>query len=82
MWAYVKDMFVAKVGAYIFHGTDNLVLSVFCGSLRAGYLSNYSMITLQVNNVITQILSSVQSVYGNYISETEDKNLQRKMNDN
>ena len=82
VWAYVKDMFVAKVGAYIFHGTDNLVLSVFCGSLRAGYLSNYSMITLQVNNVITQILSSVQSVYGNYISETEDKNLQRKMTDN
>ncbi len=82
VWAYVKDMFVAKVGAYIFHSTDNLVLSVFCGSLRAGYLSNYSMITIQVNNVITQILSSVQSVYGNYISETEDKNLQRKMTDN
>ena len=78
---YVKDLFAAKIGSYVFYSTDNLVLSVFRGSLLAGYLSNYSMITNQVNNVITQILSSVQSVYGNYISETENKEEQRKMTD-
>lgn len=81
VFRYVKELFVAKIGSYVFYSTDNLVLSIFRGSVQAGYLSNYNMIILQVNGVIGQILSSVQSVYGNYISETEDKNAQRKMTD-
>lgn len=79
---FVKDMSVSKIGAYVFYSTDNLILSIFRGSILAGFLSNYSMITQQVNNIITQVLSSVQAVFGNFVSVTEDKETQRKMTDN
>lgn len=78
---YVKDLFVAKIGGYIFNSTDNLVLSIFRGSILAGYLSNYTMITQQVNNLVGQILSSVQATYGNFITVTKDMVQQRKMTD-
>lgn len=79
---YVKDLFISKIGAYVFYSTDNLVLSIFRGSILAGYLSNYTIITQQVNNVIMQILSSVQAVYGNFVSVIDEKEEQRKMTDN
>lgn len=78
---YVKDLFVAKIGGYIFNSTDNLVLSILKGSVLAGYLSNYTMVTQQVSGVVWQVLSSVQATYGNFVSETKDTEQQRKMTD-
>ncbi len=78
---YVKDLFIAKIGGYIYNSTDNLIISVFRGSVLAGCLSNYTMVTQQVCNVVAQILSSVQGTYGNFISETKETEEQRKMTD-
>ncbi len=78
---YVKDLFIAKIGGYIFNSTDNLILSIVRGSVLAGYLSNYTMVTQQVNYVVAQILYSVQGTYGNFVSETTDNGHQRKMTD-
>lgn len=64
---YVKDVFVSRIGATIFYSTDNVIISVFRGSLLAGYLSNYTMITTQLMNVINQVLASLQATFGNYI---------------
>ena len=30
---YVKDVFISRIGAYVFHSTDNIIISVFRGSL-------------------------------------------------
>ena len=79
---YVKDVFVSRIGAVVFYSTDNVILSVLKGSLLTGYLSNYTLITGQLNTVVTQMLSSVQATFGNFINTTEDKNQRRKMTDN
>ena len=79
---YVKDVFVSRIGAVVYYSTDNIILSVLKGSLLTGYLSNYTLITGQLNTVVTQVLSSVQATFGNFINTTEDKNQRRKMTDN
>ena len=79
---YVKDVFVSRIGAVVYYSTDNVIISAIKGSLLTGYLSNYTMITGQLNTVVTQVLSSVQATFGNYISTTEDKYAKMKMTDN
>ena len=78
---FVKDLLVSKFGAYVFAGTDNIILSVMKGSVLAGLLSNYSMITVQIDAIIGQVLSSVQGTYGNFIHSTDDKTEQRRFTD-
>lgn len=79
---YVKDIFVSKIGAFIFHGTDNIVISMIKGSIQAGKLSNYSLVTTAMQSLVTQIFSAQQATYGNYISVESDKTKQMKMTDN
>lgn len=79
---YVKDVFISKIGSTIFYGTDNIIISMFKGSLLAGYLSNYTMITVQLTTVSSQILSSLQATLGNYIYSVESKDKQKEMIDN
>lgn len=45
-------------------------------------MSNYTLITGQLNTVVTQVLSSLQATFGNYISTTKDKDDRLKMTDN
>lgn len=82
IYQYIKDVFISKVGAVIYYSTDNIILSVIKGSLLTGYLSNYTLITTQLNTVVVQILGSLQATFGNYISTNEDLEQQKKMTDN
>lgn len=79
---YVKNVFIAKIGAYIYHGTDNIIISIFKGSLSAGYLSNYTMITTGLYAILNQVLASLQATYGNYIVNNNDKRKQYRMTNN
>lgn len=79
---YVKDLFVSRIGGFVYYGTDNIIISVFKGSLLVGFLSNYTMVTNLVNNLIIQVLSSLQATYGQYISSEEDIKKQKQMTDN
>lgn len=80
--AYVKDVFVSRIGATVFYGTDNVIISVFKGSLLAGYLSNYAMITTQLTNVVNQVFASLQATFGNYIYSGKNKKEQQQMTEN
>lgn len=82
VYQYVKDVFIARTGSFIYYSTDNIIISLFMGSIVTGYLSNYTLITTQVSNVINQILASVQATFGNYVSVNEDIDKQMKMADN
>lgn len=79
---YVKDVFISRVGAVIYFGTDNVIISVLRGSLLAGYLSNYTMITGYLTTVINQVLVSLQATFGNYINSDKTIVEQQKMTDN
>lgn len=76
---YVKDVFISRIGATVFYGTDNVIISVFRGSLLAGYLSNYTMITTQLTSIINQILASLQATFGNYVHSGKSINEQKEM---
>lgn len=82
IYQYIKDLFVSRIGAVIYYSTDNVILSVLKGSLLTGYLSNYTLITTQLNTVVVQIFGSLQATFGNYISTNEELEKQRKMTDN
>ena len=82
IYQYIKDLFISRIGSVIYYSTDNVILSVLKGSLLTGYLSNYTLITTQLNSVVVQILSSIQATFGNYINTNEDLPMQRKMTDN
>lgn len=79
---YVKDVFISRIGATIFYGTDNVIISAFRGSLLAGYLSNYTMITTQLTTVVNQVLASLQATFGNYVHSGKNLDEQRKMTNN
>lgn len=79
---FVKDAFCAKIGAYVFYGTDNIIISIFKGSILTGFLSNYTMVVTTLQVLITQMLYSIQAVLGNYIFSVKDRDKERQMCDN
>lgn len=79
---YVKDVFISRIGAVVYYSTDNIILSILKGSILTGFLSNYTLITGQLNTVVTQVLSSLQATFGNFINTTQDNNARMKMTDN
>lgn len=79
IYSFVKDVFVSRIGAYVFYSTDNIIISSFKGSLLTGYLSNYTLITNQLQTFITQMLSSIQATFGNYIVTNKEKNKNKEM---
>lgn len=79
IYSFVKDVFISRIGAYVFYSTDNIIISSFKGSLLTGYLSNYTLITNQLQTFITQMLSSIQATFGNYIVTNKEKNKNKEM---
>lgn len=78
---FVKDAFFAKIGSYVFYGTDNIIISIFKGSILTGFLSNYTMVVNTIQILVTQMLYSIQSVLGNYIFSVKDREKERQMCD-
>lgn len=71
---YVKDVSIAKIGAYIYYGTDNLIISFFKGAILTGLISNYTLITTTLKNLITAFLNPVQATLGAlFVRETDAK---------
>lgn len=81
VFRYVKDVFVSKIGSYIYYGTDNIIISIFKGSIVTGYLSNYSLVTVALKSLITEVFSALQATYGNLMVTTETKGGQREITD-
>lgn len=82
IYRYIKDVFVSRIGAVVYYSTDNIILSIVKGSLLTGYLSNYTLITTQLNAIVVQVLNSLQSTFGNYINTNSDLKKQKLMTDN
>lgn len=79
---YVREVFVSKIGSYVFYSTDNLIISAFKGSLLTGFLSNYTMVINIVHNIVSQILYSIQATFGIFINSETDIGKQKSMVNN
>lgn len=69
---YVKDVFISRIGSFVYYGTDNLIISYFLGSLHVGILSNYTLVTTSLQGIIIQIFSSLQATLGIEIARCRD----------
>lgn len=73
IFSNVKSLFYYKIGGIIQSNTDNILISIFVGTIVVGYYSNYTMIILQCTSFITLIFSALKSSVGNYlVTETSN----------
>ena len=74
----IKSLFIYKLGSVIFNNTDNILISIFVGTITVGYYSNYLTIISSIVTLLTMIFTSIKASLGNYIVE-KDKDQQLKM---
>lgn len=67
-------MMCHKIGNVLVNSTDNLLISKFVSIVSVGLYSNYSMILINLNKIISQIFSSMTASIGNFnVSESDEK---------
>ncbi len=68
----VKNVFVGKLAGFIYGSTDNVIISVFVGTLSVGYIGNYKSIANVAKMIMSYLFLPIQPMIGNYL-EKEDK---------
>lgn len=69
----VKGLIFHKVGSFIVLGSDNIIISTFLGVATVGLYSNYNTILQAVNNLFSQVFSSITASVGNLLVEKEQE---------
>lgn len=69
----VKAMFLYKIAGTVQNNTDNILVSVFAGTVYVGYYSNYAMVIAQIVTIITLVFNAVKASIGNLIVSRETK---------
>lgn len=64
----IKSLFLYKIGGVIQSNTDNILISIFVGTIAVGYYSNYSMIIITITSFVTLIFTSIKASVGNYVN--------------
>lgn len=74
IFSNVKSMFIYKLSSVLINSTDNILISIFVGTIWVGYYNNYLMIITQVTTLITMTFTSLTASVGNLVaSENDDK---------
>lgn len=76
-----KNVFLAKLGGYVYNSTDNLVISALIGTSWVGLIGNYSTITNAIKLIIFGLSGPIQPMLGNFaISKSKEETEQTMMN--
>lgn len=67
----IKALLVHKIGSIAIIGSDNVIISILIGISSVGYYQNYKMIISQIQNLFTQVFSSLTSSVGNLITQKD-----------
>ena len=67
----VKSMFLYQVGGVILNNTDNIIISIICGTALVGLYSNYFMIISAIETTIAILFTAINSSIGNYNTEKD-----------
>lgn len=68
----IYAVFVFKLGNASLDSTDNILISIICGTVTVGYYSNYSLIVRAVTTVYNAILNAIMPSVGNLNAEADD----------
>jgi len=74
-----KNVFASKIAAYIHGSTDSLVISMFISTITVGYLTNYTTITSNLNNLMQSALNPIAPIIGNVIADSAEQNNKKKV---
>lgn len=69
----VYSSFFYKLGGIIQSNTDNILISIFAGTITVGYYSNYSTIIASIVTFLTIVFTSLKASVGNYIVSNDKK---------
>lgn len=78
IFANIKSLFLYKIGGVLQSNTDNILISIFVGTIVVGYYSNYSTIIMTITTFVTVIYTSIKASVGNYVN-TQNIKEQLKM---
>lgn len=78
LYSNLFSMFFYKIGGVIQSNTDNILISIFVGTVVVGYYSNYSQIILQITTFLTIVFTALKASVGNFVTE-KDKESQYSM---
>ena len=67
----IKSLFIYKISGTIQNNTDNILISVYTGTVYVGYYSNYTIVTTAIISVLTLIFTSVKASVGNIIASND-----------
>jgi len=67
----IKGLIFHKVGGFLVLGSDNIIISILFGVKTVGLYTNYSMIVSAIENLISQVFSSITASIGNLLVEKD-----------
>lgn len=74
MFSDMRDLLIHRISYAIYGGTDNIVLSAFCGVHYVALYSNYVMVNRGVMQVLFyKLLNPVQATIGNIVYSNRSK---------
>lgn len=74
----IKALFWHSLGTVIVYGTDNLLISYFCGISEAGRYTSYLSIVAMITTLIVLVFDNLKDSVGNFLV-TESTNEQYKL---
>lgn len=73
LFTNLGSLFLYKVGSVIQTNTDNILISIFVGTITVGYYSNYNTIIFSITTFLTMIFTSIKASLGNFVVEKSQK---------
>jgi O-antigen/teichoic acid export membrane protein len=68
------SLLLYKISGVVINGTDNIIIAKFLGLKWVGMYSNYLLIILTIETLLSYLFNSLKASIGNlYISETKEK---------
>lgn len=64
----VKDVVMEQIATYIYGSTDNLLISMFISTIQVGFLNNYSMVIINVKNLMRSLSIPLIPTIGNVVA--------------
>lgn len=69
----VKSLFMYRVCGVIQGNTDNILTSIFVGTVMVGYYSNYALVITGVASILTIVFNGVKASVGNLVVSENGK---------
>lgn len=67
----ISSTFLYKIGHVIQENTDNILISMFVGTIIVGYYSNYLIIVSSIVGFLGLVFTSLKASLGNYVVEKD-----------